>query len=91
MPPAIHHDAGQLRFVLEADGHTAVLDYRMRGDAMELTHTGVPDPISGRGIAGDLVRTAFQHARAHGLRVRPLCSYAAAWAERHPDVQDMLA
>ncbi|HZH44317.1 MAG TPA: GNAT family N-acetyltransferase [Lysobacter sp.] len=91
MTPSISHDPAHPRFVTEVDGQQAVLEYRMRGDTMELTHTGVPAPIGGRGIAGALVRAAFEHARAHGLRVRPLCSYAAAWAERHDDVRDLLA
>lgn len=91
MPPAISHDPGYQRFVTEADGHAAVLDYRMSGETLEITHTRVPEPIGGRGIAGALVQAAFEHARAHGLRVRPICSYAARWAERHPDVHDLLA
>lgn len=95
MPPAsdraeVRHDPGSFRFLTEAEGHAAILEYRVSGDTMELTHTLVPEPISGRGIAGALVRAAFEHARAQGLRVRPVCSYAAAWAERHSDVRDLL-
>ena len=91
MHPAISHDAGDQRFVAEVDGHTAALDYRMNGQTLEITHTRVPEAIGGRGIAGALVQAAFEHARAHGLRVRTLCSYAAAWADRHPAVHDLLA
>lgn len=89
--PAIRHDPGYQRFVTEQDGHTAEIEYRMSGGTMEITHTGVPEPIGGRGIAGLLVRAVFEHAREHGMKVRPLCSYAAAWAERHPEVADLIA
>jgi len=45
----------------------------------------------GRGIAGQLTRAAFEHAKAQGWTVRPECSYAAAWAERHPEYSDLTA
>ncbi|MGJ4804227.1 GNAT family N-acetyltransferase [Luteimonas sp. SDU82] len=76
-------------FQVEVDGHRAVLDYALDGDRMRITHTGVPAELRGRGIAGHLVRAAFEHARANGLRVLPQCEYAAAWLERHPDYADI--
>ncbi|MGY3264531.1 GNAT family N-acetyltransferase [Lysobacter sp. HA35] len=79
------------RFVVTVDGHEAEMGYRIENGVLAITHTGVPSQIGGRGIAGDLVRAGFDYARANGLRVRPLCSYAAAWAQRHPDYADVLA
>ena len=78
------HRQGQ-GFHIDLDGHRAVLDYRLDGGRMRITHTGVPAELRGRGIAGHLVQAAFDHARALGLRVVPECEYAAAWLERHPD------
>ena len=52
-------------------------------------HTIVPAAIGGRGIASDLVQHAFDYARAEGLRVAPLCSYAEVWLRRHPDYADL--
>ena len=82
--PAPRHDAGAGRFVLTVDGTDAVLDYHRDGNVMVITHTGVPSEIGGRGIAGQLVEAAFQHASQHKWKVRPECSYAAGWAKRHP-------
>ena len=50
----------------------AELVYR-RDDAGQITilHTGVPPAIGGRGIAGELVRTALDWAKAEGLKVAP--------------------
>ncbi|GAB2522017.1 GNAT family N-acetyltransferase [Lysobacter humi (ex Lee et al. 2017)] len=87
----VQHEPDASRFHVQVDGHDAEVSYHRSGDVLELTHTGVPDAIGGRGIAGDLVRAAFEHARAEGLRVRPVCSYAAAWSRRHPDYDDVLA
>lgn len=88
--PAIRHDAGARRFTTSVDGVDAFVDYEQRGEQMVITHTRVPDVIGGRGIAGALVQAAFEHARGAGWQVRPACSYAAAWAERHPEVSDLL-
>ena len=74
--------------------HKAVLEGErellLHGDTLTITHTGVPEAIGGRGIASHLVEAAFAHARSAGLKVRPACSYAAAWVERHPEVTDLL-
>jgi len=87
----IRHDTDAQRFHTHVDGHEAEVEYELEGDVMLLTHTGVPQPIGGRGIAGDLVRAAFEHARREGLRVRPLCAYAAAWVKRHGEYADLVA
>jgi predicted GNAT family acetyltransferase len=87
----VRHESNHQRFVALVDGHEAELAYERRGDVLVLTHTGVPSQIGGRGIAGDLVTTALEYARAEGLSVEPACSYAAAFMERHPQYADLLA
>ncbi|UHQ19253.1 N-acetyltransferase [Lysobacter sp. KIS68-7] len=87
--PVRHEATG--RFTVLVDGHVAELDYRVEGGAMTLFHTGVPEAIGGRGIAGELVRVALDHARAAGMKVVPACSYAKVWIEKHPEYRDLLA
>jgi predicted GNAT family acetyltransferase len=86
----IRHDVARRRFEIEVDGHRCDLDYSLDGTMMTITHTGVPDAVGGRGIAADLVATAFAAARANGWKVRPACSYAAAWARKHPEFTDII-
>lgn len=86
----IEHDPATHRFSTSFDGHRAELEYEFSDGRMVITRTRVPDEISGRGIASRLTRTAFEHARGAGLRVRPMCSYAAGWAERHPEYRALL-
>lgn len=86
----IQHDPASGVFSTTVDGELAVLEYRREGDWMTILHTGVPDAIGGRGIAGELVRAAFEFAKAQGWNVRPKCAYAAAWAERHPEYSQLL-
>jgi uncharacterized protein len=80
----IGHDPARHRFHAEVDGHACTLGYEVADGRLAILHTHVPAEAGGRGIAAALVRAAFEHARAVGLRVVPRCSYAAAWVERHP-------
>jgi uncharacterized protein len=82
----IKHEEAAHRFTTEVDGQRAVLDYTIAGDVMTITHTGVPQAIGGRGIAGELMRAALDAAKKAGWKVIPVCSYAAAYLAKHPEV-----
>jgi len=84
------HDAAAHRFQAVVDGVTCVLEYRLQGGVMTITHTGVPEQVGGRGIAGALMQTAFDTARREGWRVVPACSYAQVWIARHPAYADLV-
>ena len=86
----VHHPVSS-RFIAEVDGRQAHLDYELVDGTMRITHTRVPSEIGGRGVAGELVRVAMEHARTEGLKVNPLCSYADAWLERHPEYAGLRA
>ncbi len=81
----IEHDPAARRFFTMVDGERAVLDYVLDGNTMTITHTGVPQPIGGRGIAAELVRSALAAARSQGWKVVPACSYAADYMAKHPE------
>jgi predicted GNAT family acetyltransferase len=87
----IRHDPAARRFETRVDGHSCELDYRLAGNVMTITHTGVPAPVEGRGIASALTLKAMETARAEGWKVVPACSYAAAWLRRHPEFADLRA
>jgi predicted GNAT family acetyltransferase len=84
-----HHPASH-RFAVQVDGHQAELIYRRDGKRLIIDHTGVPEAIGGRGIAGELVKAALDYARAEGLRVVPACSYSAAYIQHHPEYADLV-
>ena len=86
----ILHNPAASRFETAVDGQLCIGQYRMFRNVMMLVHTSVPSALRGRGIAAAMVRAALDHARAKGWSVRPDCSYAAGYIERHPDTQDLL-
>jgi uncharacterized protein len=81
----IEHDPAAHQFSTVVDGERAALDYVLDGNIMAITHTGVPQPIGGRGIAAELVRSALAAARSQGWKVVPACSYAADYMGKHPE------
>ena len=87
----ILHDPVAHRFCTRVEGLEAEVTYHYDGDVVVISHTGVPRAIEGRGIASALVRAVFEFARGAGAKVRPACSYAAAWIERHTQYTDLLA
>ena len=95
MPAEIEHLASEGRFQLRIDSalgvQCAVIDYTLLRGVMAIHHTGVPREIEGQGIAGRLMKAALDHAKAHGWKVAPHCSYAAAYMQRHPETQSLLA
>jgi hypothetical protein len=89
--PVIVDNEAEHRFEVTIDGHLAELVYRRDGDRLTLVHTGVPDEIEGRGLGGELVRTAVARAAARGWTVVPQCPFARRWLEDHPAVAESVA
>lgn len=65
------------------EGHEAFVEYVIRDGYLIVTHTYVPKPIKGRGIAGELVSAAYKYADLEGYGCKATCSYALAWLEKH--------
>jgi uncharacterized protein len=84
----VHHPVPG-RFLAEVDGLQAHLDYEIEQDIMRITHTRVPSGIGGRGIGGQLVRAAAEHARHEGLRIDAACDFAAGWIQEHAEFHDL--
>ena len=90
LTPDVHHDPDARRLHTRVEGHEAELRYSLCDGRMVIDHSGVPDAIGGRGIAGILVKAALDLARARGWRVVPACSYSAAYVQRHPEYADLI-
>lgn len=85
----VKHNTEQSRFETTVGGMQCVADYRLLNGVMVMTHTYVPPPLEGRGIAAELVGAAIRHAREHRLKVDPRCSYVRAYMRRHPETESL--
>lgn len=89
----IHREQGDSkgRYVFTADGHTAEMTYsRLGATRIIIDHTEVPDAFRGQGVGVALVARAVADARTEGVKITPLCPFAAAQFRRHPDWHDVL-
>ncbi len=79
------------RFELSEEGKLAIADYRLHGDVLIIPHVEADPSLRGRGAAGRLMEGVLELARERGWKVTPVCSYAAAYIQRHPKYHDLLA
>ncbi len=79
------------RFELVEDGKLAFAKYRIEGGMLVIPWVEADPALRGRGSAGRLMEGVAAHARERGLKIRPICGYAAAWLKRHPAGQDLIA
>jgi predicted GNAT family acetyltransferase/glutaredoxin len=80
------------RYELRLEGRRiGLLVYRKRENRIAFTHTEVTPACEGRGFGSRLAATALDDARRRELAVVPLCSFIAAYIERHPEYRDLVA
>jgi len=91
MPAAVRDNPALSRFELDANGVTAVANYKIADGVITFTHTEVPPQARGGGTASRLIVGALEAARARGLKVVAHCSFVRAYLAKHPEFQDLLA
>jgi predicted GNAT family acetyltransferase len=90
MSASVVDNAAKSRFELTEEGLTAFADYRRDGQRLIIPHVEAPPALRGTGTAGRLMSGVLDIARTEGLKVVPVCPYAAAFIRRHPEYQDLL-
>ncbi len=81
------HNTELNRFEVHLDAHIAELNYRLSGNTIIFTHTGVPTALEGRGIGSLLVKTGLEYAKNNNLKVQTLCWFVAGYVQRHTEYQ----
>ena len=87
----VANNVKKFRFEVVSGSQISKLDYRIGRYSLDLVHTEVPEQLTDQGIGSSLVTAAMQHARANGLRVILSCPFAAAYAARHSEWEDIVA
>jgi predicted GNAT family acetyltransferase len=78
------------RYEMDEQGATAYADYRLQGERLYLDYVFAPPQLRGTGAAGRLMAAVAGEARERGLKVTPICGYAAAWLRRHREFDDLV-
>lgn len=79
------------RYELVENDETAYADYRLHPGQLIIDYVFSPPSLRGKGASGRLMEGVVADARAKGLKITPLCGYAAAWIKRHPAASQLLA
>lgn len=82
-------DTGE-RYEMDEAGATSYADYRKTDDRLYIDYVFSPPELRGSGAAGRLMSALSADARDKGLRITPICGYAAAWLKRSPEFRDLL-
>jgi uncharacterized protein len=81
--PAMH------RFEMTSGDAVAYVEYQRLGDRIVLTHTEVPEAMSGQGVGSKLVAGVLDKTRPEGAKVVARCEFVAAFMKRHPGYQSL--
>jgi uncharacterized protein len=73
---------------IECQGQISYLAYEIDSQGwIVLWHTEVPAAQRGRGLAGQLIRKAFEYAEEQQLKVEVICPFATRYVSHHPELK----
>ena len=72
-------------FVNDGVQRVAEMVFSIAGNNLTVYHTEVSEKLKGKGVSGQLLEAMVNYARAHSLKVIPLCPYVNAQFRRHSD------
>lgn len=83
--------ASKGRYLTVIDSVEAEMTYSRAGESLIIIdHTEVPAALRGRRVGETLVRQAIEDARRDGTSIIPLCPFAKAQIDRHPEWWDVV-
>jgi predicted GNAT family acetyltransferase len=86
----LRNNCERSRYEMEEAGETAYADYRLNGEHLFVDYVYAPPALRGTGTAGRLMAALSADARAKGLKITPICGYAAAWLRRSHEFRDLV-
>ncbi len=78
------------RFELTEGGHLAFASYVRHPTHYALPYVEAAPALRGTGAANRLMEGVVAHARAENMKLLPVCGYAVAWFNRHPQHAGLL-
>jgi predicted GNAT family acetyltransferase len=91
MSNAFRDNTARHRYELDAPEGASWAEYRDLDGVRVITHVETPAEARGLGYASKLMGKVVDEARENGRKLRPSCSYAVAYFQRHRDTADVQA
>jgi predicted GNAT family acetyltransferase len=79
------------RFEMDEQGLTSWADYRRSDGLLTITYVFAPPELRGSGAAGRLMTAIAEQAKAEGVKIIPVCGYAAAWLRGSKTYRELVA
>ena len=87
----VSDNSAMSRFEMPSGDAVAFVEYQRDGDRIVLTHTEVPDAMSGQGVGSKLVAGVLDRIRSEDKKVVAQCEFVASFMRRHPGYQSLAA
>ncbi|MCC9205590.1 GNAT family N-acetyltransferase [Arthrobacter sp. zg-Y769] len=83
---SVSRNDGLDRYELRLDGTlVGVAEYQVEPASVALTHTNMEPDFRHQGYSSRLARFAVEDIISGGRRIKPYCSYMAAYLRKHPE------
>ena len=83
------HNEDENRYEYHIDAHVCYIDYDVQDGKLHLTHTIVPEALSGQGIAKKLLIDVLEDIRKCGKKAVSVCSYIVSFENKNTDYTDV--
>jgi hypothetical protein len=91
METAVRNNTDQSRYEVTVDDTVGgFVEYRDKGDYVQLTHTEVDPSYEGEGLGSQLARAVLDNLRNEGRAVIPSCSFINSYLKRHPEYAELV-
>lgn len=89
----IQHQEAETKgsFYYEVEGkRLAEMTYSKAGtELIIIDHTEVDESLKGKGVGLELLKYAVDYVRKKGIKILPLCPFAKATLQKHPEWKDV--
>jgi predicted GNAT family acetyltransferase len=72
-------------YIFDGDDELGHMEIGVSADHLTAYHTEIAAKAEGKGLAKKLFTSMVEYARAHTLKVIPLCPFVLAQFKRHPE------
>jgi hypothetical protein len=79
------------QFEIKIDNEVARIEFHIMDDRIFLTHTEVPEELSGQGIASMLAQKTLDEIEKMKLKVVPYCKFITSYIRKNPKYRRLLA
>lgn len=79
------------RYEWQIDEHLAFVEYILiKNEKIYLTHTEVPQQLSGKGIGSQLVKAVLDEVKKNNWELVPLCPFVALYISKNPTYKSLV-